>query len=764
MTNVDSYSMLIVSKYFHLPFDYINVICVCKKFKETTEKLRFNPIPIKSLKLFPKIQTQYLYNKNDMKIKGIGNYEIWYEIDYGQYLKIKDDNTSFHHIIYTSHNRYNYGVTIPYNVKTTGAECFECRSFRDFAIPNQITSIQSGCFSNCSQLRNITLPTSLLSIPSDCFIHCSLLTSVHIPSTIQSIGNSCFWYCQSLKTISIPNSVTTIGSHCFYYCNQLQSITLPSLITFLEKETFCCCSQLSKIVLTPSLTLISDRCFSQCINLKSITLPLSLKFIGIECFKTCGIESIEVPNSIKSIGVNCFMECKSLTNIMLRSQHKEFPFEVSYYDSILYKQFGIACQRIKLTRSDVEKQSKHSDNKNIHYTIPFTISEIDANAFYHETHFESITIPTTVTSIGMNCFRSCRQLTSLSIPNNVQSIGKYCFLECTSLKQLSVPLNNDKNYPFKVTYSDYLILKQCGINCIEKCTFSYNDSSIFQYKIPLGIPLVLNIKSFQKSSETTLQNNIISLKSNHLSEDITLITIPTSLTYLCDDCFKGYTKLQSITIPTTVKYIGKHLIDGCISLTELNYQGDWNNIIVSYDDHLRYKSNGFMFNNIEYTENDKKIYGNVIPSIVHSLHHSYYDRSNEILHIPTHVTSLDNNMFGDIIIDAYGVKDYSKLHNIIIPTSVQTIPKHCFSSCYLLTHVLLPSSLTSIKKKAFSNCFSLQSINVPSSVISIEQYAFEGCFSLTSITLPTSITLLGNKCFKGCYELKGILNIPERCF
>ncbi|KAL7713404.1 hypothetical protein QTN25_009068 [Entamoeba marina] len=218
------------------------------------------------------------------------------------------------------------------------------------------------------------------------------------------------------------------------------------------------------------------------------------------------------------------------------------------------------------------------------------------------------------------------------------------------------------------------------------------------HSIPSNIPQRF---SSQQVILKGIPDNVIALKSPLLSQDVTSITIPSSVTYLCDDCFKEYQELRSITIPTTVKCIGKHLIDGCSSLTELNYEGDWNNIVVSYNDHLRYKSNGLIFNNIEYTYDDKIKYGSNIPSIVHSLNCSYYDKSNEIIHIPTHINSLDNHM-----------------------------------------------------KNAFKHCISLQSINIPTSVIEIEKYAFEGCYSLSTITLPTPLPTLGKKCFKGCMTLK----------
>ncbi|KAL7722436.1 F-box domain-containing protein [Entamoeba marina] len=97
---LDNKTMIKVFEYFQNSNDFVNVICVNLKFKEITEKLRFNPIPITSLKLFPRIQTQYLYPVKDTKIEGIGNYKIWYEINCYKYLKIKKGNINFHKICF----------------------------------------------------------------------------------------------------------------------------------------------------------------------------------------------------------------------------------------------------------------------------------------------------------------------------------------------------------------------------------------------------------------------------------------------------------------------------------------------------------------------------------------------------------------------------------------------------------------------------------------------------------------------------------------
>ncbi|KAL7720990.1 hypothetical protein QTN25_002192 [Entamoeba marina] len=750
---LDSYSVLIVSKYFNSIQDYINIICVCKKFKETTEKLRFNPIPIKSLGLFPKLQTQYLYSEQDTKIEGIDRYEIWYKVNYEMYLQLINDSTRCHTITYTKEDAKIFGDSIPNEVNFIEKKCYSFSKIKEVTIPNHVTSLGNCSFAWCTNLESITFPSTLKELNSGCCNYCFSLTSIHIPSTIQSIGSFNFYDCSRMNQFNIPTSVTSIGQSCFFSCTSIQSITLPQTLIILETGLFESCSLLSTIKLPTGLVSIKNNCFSKCKKLTSIELPSSLRYIGKKCFSKCGIKLIQIPKSIKLIGVDCFLKCTSLTHLKFESKTTEFTFKVSYNDSLLYKKFGVNCSNVILTKNDFKLHINEVEQKTskIHeFIIPNGIVEIGDNTFSYNLNIQSITIPTTVTSIGKYCFKYCSSLTTLTIPTTVTKINKKCF-DCCNLKQLTLPLNENNKYPFKVSYNAYSILKQCNIVC-DTILFYYFDHEK-NNSIPKDIPLIMNIHSSQ--SDTEILSNCTSLRKNHLSKDITSIVIPTTVTYLCNGCFKGYSKLKCITLPTNVKY-GKHIIDDCISLTKLNYEGDWNNIVVSYNDYLRYKSIGLVFNSIEYTKSDKKKYGNVIPSIVHSLHQSYYNKSNDLFYIPTHITSLDNDMF-------VSHKNHLKLQNISIPTSITTIPKRCFSKCYLLTSIELPSTLTSIKNKAFLNCISLQLITIPLSVTLIEQYAFKNCYSLTSITLLPSV-MLENNCFKGCTQLKDVLNIPDQYF
>ncbi|KAL7721752.1 hypothetical protein QTN25_001397 [Entamoeba marina] len=311
---LDSYSMLICSKYFIQNQDFINIICVCKKFKETTEKLRYNPISITSLKLFPKIQTQYLYNESDKKINGIDKYEIIYDVGYNFNMEI-DYNIKYHHIHLLHPSLDNVNGLIPLSVNSLNESCFEYNTIKSILIPNGITSIENSCFASCTQLTSIKLPPSLQTIKSECFYNCSCLKNIEIPNIVQSIGCTCFLNCESLQSITIPHSIHVLEEMLFQSCTSLSEVILPNTINSIENFCFADCSSLTTIILPSLLVSIGYNCFNDCINLKSI----------------------EIPKSVKIIEDDCFYGCSSLTNISLQSNMKEFPFQVSYNDSILYK-------------------------------------------------------------------------------------------------------------------------------------------------------------------------------------------------------------------------------------------------------------------------------------------------------------------------------------------------------------------------------------------------------------------------------------------
>ncbi|ELP87721.1 hypothetical protein EIN_410540 [Entamoeba invadens IP1] len=158
------------------------------------------------------------------------------------------------------------------------------------------------------------------------------------------------------------------------------------------------------------------------------------------------------------------------------------------------------------------------------------------------------------------------------------------------------------------------------------------------------------------------------------------------------------------------------------------------------------------FKDVIYTQNDRKKFGNNIPSSVTSIGYGCFSKCSSLssVNIPSSVKSIGDYCF-------YGC---SSLISIIIPSSVISIGDGCFSGCSNLGSVTIPSSVTSIGDGCFSGCSNLGSVTIPSSVTSIGDCCFSGCSSLISVTIPPGVKSIGDYCFCKCSSLTSV-KIPS---
>lgn len=76
-----------------------------------------------------------------------------------------------------------------------------------------------------SSLTSVTIPDGVTSIDRGAFSDYSKLTSVAIPNSVTSIGEYAFEGCKSLTSVTIGNGVTSIGDGAFSGCSKLTNIT-----------------------------------------------------------------------------------------------------------------------------------------------------------------------------------------------------------------------------------------------------------------------------------------------------------------------------------------------------------------------------------------------------------------------------------------------------------------------------------------------------------------------------------------------------------
>ena len=186
----------------------------------------------------------------------------------------------------------------------------DCSGLTSITIPNSVTSIGYRAFSHCSGLTSITIPNSVTSIGdcvlggldgfknpiivNDMFVYLPKTHTGHysIPDNVTTIIGGAFSDCSGLTSITIPNSVTRIGDLAFSGCSGLTSITIPNSVTSIGSFAFSGCSGLTSITIPNSVTSIGDYAFQYCSGLTSLTIPNSVTSIGFHAFYECKIKKL----------------------------------------------------------------------------------------------------------------------------------------------------------------------------------------------------------------------------------------------------------------------------------------------------------------------------------------------------------------------------------------------------------------------------------------------------------------------------------------
>jgi hypothetical protein len=132
----------------------------------------------------------------------------------------------------------------------------------------------------------------------------------------------------------------------------------------------------------------------------------------------------------------------------------------------------------------------------------------------------------TVTEIGNYGFFYAKEMTSIAIPKTVTTIGAWAFQWCTGLERVNIT------------------------NMAAWCSLQY------AYEAPLTY--YINPLKF----------------AHHLflnGQEVTELTIPSSITYVNDYSFDGCTGLTSVTFPESVTSIGPTAFRNCTGLTSVTF-------------------------------------------------------------------------------------------------------------------------------------------------------------------------------------------------
>ena len=655
------------------------------------------------------------------------------------------------------------------------------KEVRSVTLGKYIRSIGSRAFYNCSLMEGINFGEApVTEIGAYAFQYCRTLTSVTLPKNLKEVSNSAFAYCRSLETIVLPDGLTSIGLSAFANCDKLDNVVIPDEVTSIGEYAFAENVSMKTVTIGNGVEVVPKYAFLNCSALTSISFGSGVKTIDEYAFSGCvTLPAIALPNSVETIGKGAFINCALLASIDLSDNLTSIgagAFENTFAWLVLPGILSVDGWIIGY-------------NANLGVPTEVTIPEgtigIADRAFYKvdekwTTSGWAIIFPSSVRYIGSYSFYQCEKLSAVEFGSGLKTVGAYAFAYCKYLNTVSAKegLEVIDNYAFQACES----LAKSGV-------FTVVDGQVME-----AFPSTLKRIGTYAFEGTMAWNNSIALviigdwvvgvseSAAGSMESVHIDQQASGIRGIADYAFYGAMALNTVTIPETVKYIGRCAFYGCASLVNVTlpmslevieeftfYQCSFLSSIyipqsvkrIGYsafnkcyalqevtipaaveeiDDFAFYKCNGITSLTFE-TENGESS----LKSIGNRVFYQCTALTEVVL--PNSLTEMGTHVFYKCI----------ALNSVVLGDGLKEISDYTFYGCEALASVTMSDSIERIGSYAFRDCAAMTSIRLSNSLKDIGRYAFYGCAGLETVKLPDSVTTIHDYAFRNCNGLKGVI-------
>ena len=217
-------------------------------------------------------------------------------------------------------------------------------------------------------------------------------------------------------------------------------------------------------------------------------------------------------------------------------------------------------------------------------------------------------------------------------------------------------------------------------------------------------------------SEATVANRLPQCNSYHgavsIPERVTSGGKTYEVTAIAYDAFRDCSRLTSVTLPPTIRHIGKYAFKNCTRLSSISLPGS-----------------------IEMID-----FG------------AFMD-----------CTGLTTLTLGDGIksIGNYAFGGCTHIKRLVVPNSVESIGVAAFMDCTSLSALIVSDGTKLIEEEAFAFCYNLSEVSIGNGTEVIGGYAFYNCPNLKKVTMGEMVDSIGSMVFSGCKLIERFVLMPE---
>lgn len=180
------------------------------------------------------------------------------------------------------------------------------------------------------------------------------------------------------------------------------------------------------------------------------------------------------------------------------------------------------------------------------------VRSISESAFYGEQYLTSVKLPDSIEFIGDYAFKGTA-ITSVTLPSKIETINGTVF-DPEYIKNYYV----DENNPYLKAVDGVLYNKDMTV--LQAFPVGrYTDNSEYTFNIPKSVKTIAPYAFLNSNAEVfTVPGTVKTISSQAFAGNIylTKLTLGSGIEYIYDSAFLSCPSLKSVTIPSSVKYVG----------------------------------------------------------------------------------------------------------------------------------------------------------------------------------------------------------------
>ncbi len=718
-------------------------------------------------------------------------------------------------------------IEIPASVQTIGDYAFQgCKSLVSVIFPATMTSLGNRTFQGCTSLASISIPEGVTRLEEAAVADCYALTTVTLPSTLTYIGKWAFSGSTALTSITIPENVKTIEQNAFTSSPLLTSIyslpmTPPTLNGDVSNHAFADATTRATIYVKPAAesnyrvashwnefthvkTFENALCAQPTFVLNNYQLSIATATNGATIYYTTDGTDPTTSSTAYSAPINFWQNGTVKAIAVKEGMDNSLVAEFKKENLTVAIPVATIDETFKVTITCEQPAIEGFPQPRIYYLFNESYSDVDLSDSRWQLYDGEPIQLTQPKFVHVYAERdgwitSPQAYANFYNPYYTRHPDMYWHAEKRKLELYNYDADATVYYTLDGTdpteqsliynpADSIAIARNVLVKCIAMRSGHFN-SIINQYQITGVNQTFAKDGIYYRIVDNSLANEVEVTHGDKRYEDD--IVIPESIKYAGVDYevtrigeyafaenYYGYSKITSVTIPSTVRSIGYSAFDYADKLTEIDVPAS-----VTTLERAAFYCTGLkkvtLHEGLE-TMGIRAFYGNgqlsdiTLPQTVKSIGFEAFYDCNQLtkIVIPENVTTIGYSAFAECdklesVTLPPGLTELAEklfqntpLKSIVIPAGVTTIGNRAFYQCRSLNSVTIPASVQTIGNEVFQYCSSLTSISIPEGVTAIGEYLFDGCSLLTTVQLPASLTTIARYAFRDCATMPTV-TLPE---